>query len=79
MYRILILIAILSTLNSCKRVIENVFKEEPAEYKYGYDISQFVFEEKKVRNGDTFGDILEDQGIDYPEIYSALEKTKGES
>jgi murein DD-endopeptidase MepM/ murein hydrolase activator NlpD len=78
MYRILILIAILSTLNSCKRVIENVFEEEPVEYKYGYDISQFVFEEKKVRNGDTFGDILEDQGIDYPEIYNALEKTKGE-
>lgn len=78
MYRILILIAILSTLNSCKRVIENVFEEEPVEYKYGYDISKFVFEEKKVRNGDTFGDILEDQGIDYPEIYNALEKTKGE-
>jgi len=78
MYRILILLAILSTLNSCKRVIENVFKEEPIEYKYGYDISKFVFEEKKVKNGDTFGDILEDQGIDYPEIYSALEKTKGE-
>ncbi|MEK9756124.1 MAG: peptidoglycan DD-metalloendopeptidase family protein [Bacteroidota bacterium] len=78
MYRILPLIAILITLNSCKRVIENVFEEKPIEYKYGYDISQFVFEEKKVKNGDTFGDILEDQGIDYPEIYSALEKTKGE-
>ncbi|NCW59642.1 MAG: M23 family peptidase, partial [Proteobacteria bacterium] len=36
------------------------------------------FEERKVKRGDTFGDILEDQGIDYPEIYQAIEKTKDE-
>ncbi len=51
---------------------------KPIKYKYGYDESKYLFEEKKVKNGDTFGDILEDQGIDYPEIYEALQKTKDE-
>ena len=53
-------------------------EEEPINYKYGYDESKFLFEEKKVGRGDTFGDILEGQGIDYPEIYKALEKTKND-
>jgi murein DD-endopeptidase MepM/ murein hydrolase activator NlpD len=53
-------------------------EEEPINYKYGYDESKFLFEEKKVGRGDTFGDILESQGIDYPEIYQALEKTKND-
>ena len=51
---------------------------KPIKYKYGYDESKYLFEEKKVKNEDTFGDILEDQGIDYPEIYQALQKTKDE-
>ena len=51
---------------------------KPIKYKYGYEESKYLFEEKKVKNGDTFGDILEDQGIDYPEIYQALQKTKDE-
>ena len=37
-----------------------------------------TFEEKKVGKGDTFGDILEEQGVDYPEIYQALQKTKND-
>ena len=53
-------------------------KAEPIKYKYGYDESKYSFKEKKVGRGDTFGDILEDQGIDYPEIYQALEKTKND-
>mgnify|MGYP001468780219 FL=1 len=53
-------------------------EEEPIIYKYGYDESKHTFEEKKVGRGDTFGDILENQGIDYPEIYKAIEKTKND-
>ena len=41
------------------------------------NIDQYIFEEKKIKSGDTFGDILEGVGIDYPEIYEALQKTKG--
>jgi murein DD-endopeptidase MepM/ murein hydrolase activator NlpD len=66
-------------LSSCNSEINEIKKEEdPIKYKYGYDESKYLFEEKKVGKGDTFGDILEGQGIDYPEIYQALQKTKNE-
>ena len=64
-------------LSSCNSEInENKKEKDPIKYKYGYDESKYLFEEKKVGKGDTFGDILEGQGIDYPEIYQALQKTK---
>ena len=51
-------------------------KQDPIIYKYGYDQSKYIFEERKVKRGDTFGDILEDEGIDYPEIYQAIQNNK---
>ena len=69
---------IISFLLSCSLEKNNQVKEDPIKYKFGYDQSKYIFEEKKVKRGDTFGDILEDQGIDYPEIYRALEKTKND-
>tara|TARA_B100000035_G_scaffold314436_1_gene330704 strand:- start:4715 stop:5935 length:1221 start_codon:yes stop_codon:yes gene_type:complete len=77
MKRIFILL-IISFLYSCSLEKNNQVKEDPIKYKFGYDQSKYIFEEKKVKRGDTFGDILEDQGIDYPEIYRALEKTKND-
>ena len=75
----LILVCILTVfLSSCNSGSTEPLKVEPTKYKYGYDESKFSFDEKKVGKGDTFGDILEDQGIDYPEIYQALEKTKND-
>ena len=69
---------IISFLFSCSLEKNNKVKEDPIKYKFGYDQSKYIFEEKKVKRGDTFGDILEDQGIDYPEIFRALEKTKND-
>ena len=70
--------ALIILLSSCSNfdIVEK--KEKPIEYKYGYNIDQYIFEEKKIKSGDTFGDILEGVGIDYPEIYEALQKTKGD-
>ena len=74
-----ILVCILTVfLSSCNSDSTEHLKVEPIIYKYGYDISKYSFEEKKVRKGDTFGDILEEQGVDYPEIYQALQKTKND-
>ena len=75
--RIKVVVSVLSILlSSCSNfdIVEK--KEKPIEYKYGYNIDQYIFEEKKIKSGDTFGDILEGVGIDYPEIYEALQKTK---
>ena len=77
MKRIFTLLTI-SFLFSCSLEKNNQVNEDPIKYKFGYDQSEYIFEEKKVKRGDTFGDILEDQGIDYPEIYRALEKTKND-
>ena len=74
-----ILVCILTVfLSSCNSDSTESLKVEPIKYKYGYDESKYLFEEKKVGRGDTFGDILEGQGIDYPEIYQALQKTKND-
>ncbi len=77
--RIKVVVSVLSILlNSCSNFDIEEKKEKPIEYRYGYNIDQYIFEEKKIKSGDTFGDILEGVGIDYPEIYEALQKTKGD-
>ena len=77
--RIKVAVTVLSILlSSCSNFDIAEKKEKPIEYKYGYNIDQYIFEEKKIKSGDTFGDILEGVGIDYPEIYEALQKTKGD-
>ena len=63
-------------LSSCSNYDIGEKKEKAIEYKYGYNIDQYIFEEKKIKSGDTFGDILEGVGIDYPEIYEALQKQR---
>ena len=45
-------------LSSCASEINEPAKEESIKYRYGYDESKYLFEERKVRSGDTFGDIL---------------------
>ena len=77
--KIKVVVSFLSILlGSCSNFDIAEKKEKPIEYKYGYNIDQYIFEEKKIKSGDTFGDILEGVGIDYPEIYEALQKTKGD-
>ena len=49
---------------------------KPKKIKYGFDLDQFRVVKKKIRMGDTFGSILEDNGIDYPEVYNILKAIK---
>jgi len=75
--KIKVLVSVLIILlSSCSNYDIAEKKEKPTEYKYGYNKEQYIFEEKKIKSGDTFGDILEDVGVDYPEIFEALQKTK---
>ncbi len=79
MYKaIILLIFSIFLFSSCSFDSSVTIDKKPIKYKYGYDESQYFFEQRKVKRGDTFGDILEDEGIDYPEIYNALQKTKGD-
>ena len=44
--------------------------------KYGFDLNNYRVVNKKIKRGDTFGSILEENGIDYPEVYNILQKIK---
>ena len=52
-------------------------KTVEADLRYGYDFNQYNVQSYKIKRGDTFGAILEKNGIDYPEVYTILQKIKG--
>ena len=72
------------TILSCKNEkkipntveISEVIVEKP-DIQFGLDFNNFFSKEYKIKRGDTFGDILENNGIDYPEVYHVLQKIKG--
>lgn len=53
-------------------------QEEETDLQYGFDFNRFHVKKLKIKRGDTFGAILEDHGIDYPEVYTILQKIKGQ-
>lgn len=53
-----------------------VVEIEP-DIRYGFDYNQYTVKELKIKRGDTFGAILERNGIDYPQVYEILQKIKG--
>ncbi len=60
-----------------------VMTEEPEvveapDMRYGYDFNQYEVKRLKIKRGDTFGAILERNGIDYPQVYEILQAIKGE-
>ena len=73
------IITILSCKNEKKTPnpirISDVVIEKP-DIHYGLDFNKFSSKEYKIKRGDTFGDILENNGIDYPEVYHILQKIK---
>ena len=56
-------------------LINDVVIEVP-DIHYGFDFNKFYSKEYKIKRGDTFGDILENNGIDYPQVYQILQKIK---
>ncbi len=44
--------------------------------EYGYDLNRYDVKKLKIKRGDTFGGILEQNGIDYPEVYKILQVIK---
>ncbi len=80
----LYLLAIVVLFSSCetkKQItladpIDAKVEMKPKNIKYGFDLDQFKVVKKKIKRGDTFGSILEDNGIDYPEVYNILKTIK---
>ena len=83
MYRVLTLLFFLMLL-SCNNSGEATTSEtEVAEveiqpnFHFGIDLNEYELRENKIKRGDTFGKILEENGIDYPQVYTILEAIKG--
>ena len=83
-FEIIVFLGILTLFPSCEikksspLVEQSIAKLEliPKNIKYGFDLNQFRIIKKKIRRGDTFGSILEDNGIDYPEVHNILKVLK---
>ena len=82
MYRVLTLLFFL-TLLSCNNSGEATTSEtEVAEVEiqpnlhFGIDLNDYELRKNKIKRGDTFGKILEENGIDYPQVYAILEAIK---
>lgn len=56
--------------------VDIVATQKPINLKFGYDMEQHRIVTKKIKRGDTFGAILEKNGIDYPEVYNILQNIK---
>ena len=83
MYRVLTLLFFL-TLLSCNNSGKATTSEtEVAEVEiqpnlhFGIDLNDYELRKNKIKRGDTFGKILEENGIDYPQVYAILEAIKG--
>ena len=58
--------------------LQEVVKAVEQKLHYGIDLKKFESITKKIKRGDTFGKILEDNGIDYPEVHKILKSIKGD-
>ena len=79
----LILTVLSQSISSCKKsdklenkVIKDKIIDLPPNMKYGFNLNDFIVKKKKIKRGDTFGSILEQNFIDYPEVHKILQKIK---
>jgi murein DD-endopeptidase MepM/ murein hydrolase activator NlpD len=78
---LLVIVVLFSSCETKKQItlaepIDAKVEMKPKNIKYGFDLDQFKVVKKKIKRGDTFGSILEDNGIDYPEVYNILKTIK---
>jgi len=79
----IILVLISLSIVSCtkkkevnKLTIKSDIKEKNINQLYGINLNSHIIKETKIKRGDTFGKILEENGIDYPEVHKILSVIK---
>ena len=80
MYLIRIFIILISlTIFSCAEkkdyknsILKPKIKENKINQLYGINLNSHIIKETKIKRGDTFGKILEENGIDYPKVHKIL-------
>tara|TARA_B100001250_G_scaffold255915_1_gene220299 strand:+ start:376 stop:1668 length:1293 start_codon:yes stop_codon:yes gene_type:complete len=84
MYFVRIILVLISlTIISCtnkkevnKSTIKSDIKKKHINQLYGINLNSHIIKETKIKRGDTFGKILEENGIDYPEVHKILSVIK---
>ena len=79
MNRILSLFLISLFLISCSKAEKKEVQkkvEEKIITEFGYTLNNFNVKKSKVKNGDSFGSILESNNLYYPQIYNIVQKVK---
>ncbi len=76
-FLILLFLGCSNTSNQSIEETEKIVEELIPDLFYGIDLNEFDVETKKIKRGDTFGKIIEDNGIDYPDVYNILQAIKG--
>ncbi len=71
----IILVILLLSLYSCKKeeqqidTLETALIEEPEDvFEFGFNLNEFVVKRDTVKQGDSFGEILERNQVGYSEI-----------
>ena len=80
MYLIRIIIVFISlTIFSCTEkevskisIIKTKIDKKNVNKLYGINLNSHIIKETKIKRGETFGKILEENGIDYPEVHNIL-------
>lgn len=58
-----------------KKELAEIVEEERI-FEFGFDLNKFEFKRDTIKNGDTFGVILERNNVGYPDIYQIAEKAR---
>jgi murein DD-endopeptidase MepM/ murein hydrolase activator NlpD len=66
---------LISCAEEKKKESQKKFKEKIVS-EFGYTLNNFNVKKSKVKNGDSFGSILEDNNLYYPQIYNIVQKVK---
>ena len=53
-----------------------VIKKTQPVYEFGFNLNDYKVKRDTIRNGDTFGFILERNNVGYPKIYQIAEQSK---
>lgn len=84
MFRAVVILSFIFFFSSCnsiatnKEEVETIVEPLPVpNLHFGIDLNRHEVVEKIIQKNDTFGEILQDNGFDYPQIYSILEKING--
>ena len=80
---VLVLFMLISILSCKKDVNENAIQktdlaqiEEVEKFEFGFKLNDYIVVRDTIRKGDSFGEILERNKIEYPQIFHIAEKAK---